>query len=349
MRITRVWNRCVSSRTLATCLVLGLAAALATSAAARPTVATKGHSIEFIEVEAGIPYYLPLIEGFSSEAAKLGDSFSVVGPADTGASSQIPFIQQATVQHIQGIAIQPNDPAAPLPALKQAAAAGAKILETNVESLPASLKVASVTALNYNLVAPAQLAELGKLMNYTGDFAILSAATTSVFQNQQIAIMKKLLKSNSKYRNMHLVKVAYGNDQSVASTTATNALLTEFPNLKAITSPTTVGIAAAAQAIESAHKQGKIILSGLGLPSQMRKYVLDGTVTEFQLWDPKSMGIVSAYVLDKAIGGEKFPAGKTFTIPGSNLGTLKVAAGGGIYAQNGVTTFTKANINQYDF
>ena len=253
------------------------------------------------------------------------------------------------MQHVQGIAIQPNDPSAPLPALQQAKDGGAKILETNVNSLPQSLKVASVTALDYNLVGPSQIAEVGKLMNYTGQFAILSAAPTSVFQNQQVALMKKLLKSNPKYRKMHLVKVAYGNDQSVPSVTATNALLTAFPNLKAITSPTTVGIAAAAQAIESAHKQGKIILTGLGLPSQMRKYVLDGTVKEFQLWDPKNMGTVSAYVLDRAISGVQFTPGMKFTVPGSTLGTLTVANDGGIYCQHSLTTFTKANINQFDF
>ena len=93
---------------------------------------------------------------------------------------------------------------------------------------------------------------------------------------------------------MHLVKVVYGNDQSAASFTATNALLTEFPNLKAITSPTTVGIAAAAQAIDSAHKSGKIILTGLGEPSEMKKYILNGTVKEYQLWNVANMGTVSA-------------------------------------------------------
>ena len=72
-------------------------------------------------------------------------------------------------------------------------ATGAKILEVNNDSLHESIRVAGVTALNYGLVPASQLEEVGKLMNYTGDFAILSAATTSIFQNQWIAGMKKLL------------------------------------------------------------------------------------------------------------------------------------------------------------
>jgi len=352
MRLVPMRNRRVLRRTVATCLVLGLAAgaALTTSATAKPTArAASGKSLEFIEVSTGIPYYNPLVTAFGAEAAKLGDSFTVVGPATITASSQIPFIQQATVQHIQGIAIQPNDTTAPLPALQQAQAAGAKILEVNNDALPESLRVAGVTALNYGIVPASQLAEVGKLMNYKGDFAILSAATTSIFQNQVVAGIKKLLKSNPKYHNMHLVKVAYGLDQSAASATATTALLTEFPHLKAITSPTTVGIAAAAQAIEAAHKAGKIILTGLGEPIEMKKYILDGTVKEYQLWNIANMGTVSAWVLDQAISGVSFPPGKKFNVPGSGLGTLTVSSDGTIYCQKAMTTFNKSNVNKYNF
>jgi rhamnose transport system substrate-binding protein len=352
MHIMKAFNRRAVGGALAACLVVGIGAgaALTTSATAQPTAkAAAGKTIEFIEVSTGIPYYNPLIAGFKTEAAKLGLGFSVVGPAAATASSQIPFIQQAIVRHISGIAIQPNDPAAPLPALRQAKAAGLKIVETNVDSLPESLRVAGVTALNYNLVAASQLAEVGKLMNYTGQFAILSATTTSIFQNQVIAGFKKLLASDPKYKNMQLVKIAYGSDASAPSVTATNALITEFPHLKAITSPTTVGIAAAAQAIESAHKAGKIILTGLGEPIEMKKFILDGTVKEYQLWNVANMGVVSAYVLGESLSGVTFPPGKSFQVPGSGLGTLKVSSDGDIYCQPGLTTFNKANVNKYNF
>jgi len=352
MRVMQMFNRKVLRGTLFGSVVVGLVVgvALTSSATARPTArAASGKSLELIEVTTGIPYYNPLVDAFKAEATKLGDTVTVVGPATVTASSQIPEIQQATVQHINGIAIQPNDPKAPLPALQQAKAAGAKILDVNGDVLPESLRVAGVTAVNYGIVPAAQLADLGKLMNYKGDFAILSAATTSVFQNGVIAAMKKILASNPKYKNMHLVKIAYGGDASAPSFTATNALLTEFPNLKAITSPTTVGIAAAAQAIDSAHKAGKIILTGLGEPVEMKRYILNGTVKEYQLWDVGSMGTVAAYMLDQAIKGVTFPPGKKFTVPGSTLGTETVTADGTVYCTPKLLTFNKANVNKYNF
>ena len=348
MRVIDVWRRSTGGGRLAACLFVALAVAVVLPSSGAAT-RSSGKSLELIEVSTGIPYYNPLVSAFKAEAKKLGDTATVVGPATITASSQIPDIQQATVKHVQGIAIQPNDDKAVLPSLQQAKAAGAKILEVNNNSLSQSIRVAGVTALDYGLVPASQLEEVGKLMHYTGDFAILSAATTSIFQNQVIAGIKKDLKSNPKYKNMRLVKVVYGLDQSQASFTATNALLTEFPNLKAITSPTTVGIAAAAQAIDAAHKKGKIILTGLGEPKEMKKYILNGTVKEYQLWNVANMGIVSAWVLDQAINGVSFPPGKKFTVPGAGLGTLTVAKDGDIYCQKALTTFNKANVNKFNF
>ena len=58
--------------------------------------------------------------------------------------------------------------------------------------------------------------------------------------------MKQALKL-PKYKNMKLVKIAYGNDNDTKSAQETQALLQAYPNLKGIISPTTVGIAAAAR------------------------------------------------------------------------------------------------------
>ena len=43
----------------------------------------------------------------------------------------------------------------------------------------------------------------------------------------------------------------------------------DSPNVKVIVAPTTVGILAAAQAVEDAGLFGKVYVTGLGLPSEM--------------------------------------------------------------------------------
>src|SRR5262249_24120574 len=145
----------------------------------------------------------------------------------------------------------------------------------------------------------------------------LSAASTATNQNAWIKYMKEELKKPV-YKNMKLVKIYYGNDNPAQSLQATESMLQAYPNLKGIESPTTVGISSAAQFLDT-HKQykGKVALTGLGLPSQMKKYVLDGTVSQFALWNPENLGYLAGYAvasiasgLIKGNVGEKFKAGK---------------------------------------
>ena len=66
--------------------------------------------------------------------------------------------------------------------------------------------------------------------------------------------------------------------------------MTNLPGLKGIISPTTVGIAASARAVTDANKIGKVIVTGLGTPNQMRAYVKSGAAPAFELWNPADLG-----------------------------------------------------------
>ena len=63
--------------------------------------------------------------------------------------------------------------------------------------------------------------------------------------------MKETLK-DPKYAKMKLVDIVYGDDQPEKSTTVCEGLLSTHPDLRGIISPTSVGLAAAAQTIKLA-------------------------------------------------------------------------------------------------
>ena len=116
---------------------------------------------------------------------------------------------------------------------------------------------------------------------------------------------------------MKLVKVAYGDDDDQKSFQQMQGLIQAYPNLKGVISPTTVGVAAAARYLSTSPEKGKVKLTGLGFPNQMRKFVEDGTVDEFQLWVPKDVGYLAgqaaaALVAGRITGkpGETFTAGR---------------------------------------
>lgn len=110
--------------------------------------------------------------------------------------------------------------------------------------------------------------------------------------------MKEDLDTDSRYTDIKLVTVAYGDDNTDKSYRLTGSLLKTYPNLKAIIAPTSVGINAAAQYLSQSPFKGKVKLTGLGTPNGMREYVKDGTVESFRLWDPTELGKLAAWTAE---------------------------------------------------
>jgi rhamnose transport system substrate-binding protein len=149
-----------------------------------------------------------------------------------------------------------------------------------------------------------------------GKFAILSASPDAANQNAWIAAMLTALK-DPKYSKLELVGTVYGNDQSETSYNQALALVDKYPGMKLIMAPTSVGIVAAAKAMQDENLCGKIKISGLGVPSEMLAYTKNGCAPEFALWSFVDLGYLTyytAYALAtgaiKAEEGAKFNAGR---------------------------------------
>jgi rhamnose transport system substrate-binding protein len=149
---------------------------------------------------------------------------------------------------------------------------------------------------------------------------------------------------------MQLVKIYYGNDNPAQSLQATESMLQAYPNLKGIISPTTVGISSAAQYLDHSKYKGKVILTGLGLPSQMKKYVLDNTVQAFELWNPEDLGYLAGYAAAALASGQiTGKPGQTFTAGKLGKYTIINAAGGPQVVLGPPYVFTKKNVAKFNF
>ena len=298
-----------------------------------------------IPKQLGNPYEEFEHSGVDEAMEELGGSNRISGPTDAGASTQIPLINAAVQQDVDAIIIAGNDPNAVAPALKQAAQRGVKIVGMDSDVAPDARSV-FVNQVTTQLVGENQVESIGKQIGYKGEIAILSATANATNQNAWIEVMKETLKK-PKYKDMKLVKVAYGDDDDQKSFQETQGLIQAYPNLAGIISPTTVGVAAAARYLSTSPQKGKLKLTGLGFPNQMRKFVKDGTVDEFQLWVPKDVGYLAgqaavALASGRITGeeGEKFEAGR--------LGEYTIGANGEIVL-GPLTTFNAENIDEFDF
>lgn len=334
---------------LLVCMLLILAACGGTSTSGTTTsaTATSGSKLNVVFLPKAInnPYFDTAAAGGQQAAKELSGTFKQVGPSTASAADQVTWINNLTTQHVSAIVVSANDPNALAPALKQAMAQGIKVVSYDSDVEPDARQV-FVNQANSEDIGRIEVQVLGKQLNYTGQIAILSAASTATNQNTWIGYMKQEL-ALPQYKNMQLVKVVYGNDDDQTSFNDTLSLLQAYPNLKGIISPTTVGIAAAARAIESVNKGGKVALTGLGTPNQMRKYVEDGTVQQFALWNPQQLGYLAYYAAVALIQG-KITGQQGQTFSAGTLGTKTIGANG-VVLLGPPTVFDKTNISQFNF
>ena len=302
-------------------------------------------TIAFLPKQVNNPYFTVSDNGGKKAVEGLGDTFKRVGPSDATASSQVSYINTLTTQKVSAIAISANDPNAVVPALQKAMSAGIKVVTYDSDTAPAGRNL-FINQANSEDLGRSEVQLLGKQLGYKGQIAILSATPNATNQNTWIKFMKDEL-SKPKYSGMKLVKIAYGNDDDQKSFQETQGLLQAYPNLKGIISPTTVGIAAAARYLDSSKYKGKVQLTGLGTPNQMRKFVKDGTVKAFELWDPGKLGELAGYAA-AALASGKISGKEGESFDAGDMGSKTIGADSTVLL-GPPTVFNKANIGQFDF
>ena len=323
---------------------LALSLALVTSAIAADPI-----KIVYIGKNTGNPYFDSITGGFQDACKKLGCEFEFVAPATAEATSQIPFIEAQIQRGVKVIGIAPNSPDALNQVLDQAKAKGILVLTVNGDLVGnESHRDATILPVDFTKTGPNQVELMGSMIGYKGDIAILSATTEAPDQNTWIKAMDETLKNNPKYKDMKLVATVYGDDQPEKSTTEMEALLSNYPNLVGVIAPTTVGVAAAAQVVQQRGIADKVHVTGLGLPSEMKDFIKDGTVKAFQLWSPYNEGWLAVHfalgVLDGSIKNE---VGGTFEV--ENLGKITIVEKNAMNTQAELTTFDASNIDNFNF
>jgi rhamnose transport system substrate-binding protein len=305
--------------------------------------------IVFVGKNTGNPYFDSLTQGFVEACEVTTCNFEFVAPATADATSQIPFLEAQIQRGVDVIAISPNSPDALNQVFDAARKKGITVLTVNGDITGnEGHRDATILPTDFTKVGADQIEMVGSLIGYEGEIAILSATTEAPDQNFWIEGMNETIANDPKYANMTLVATVYGDDQPEKSTTEMEALLANFPNLRGVIAPTTVGIAAAAQVVQSRGIADQVKVTGLGLPSEMREFVKDGTAEGFQLWSPYNEGWLAAhFAVGLKNGTMTNEVGATFEVP--NLGTITINEGNSINTQSALTTFNAKNIDDFDF
>ncbi len=321
-------------------------ASTSTSAAASGGSLKKGLNVAVIPKNLGNNYFTVADSvktgGALAALQSLGETGSETSGSAATSASQLPAIQAAIAKGANALIVSATDPTALCPTLKQAMARGITVV--TYDSDAPTCRSLFINQASTAAIGTSEVDLLAKDINSTGEIGIVSAAASATNQNAWIGYMKQELK---KYPKMKLDSIVYGNDDPTTATQVTSGLLQHYPHLAGIISPTTVGILAAAGVLDTSQYRGKVALTGLGTPLSMKKFVDDGTVKAFELWDPAKLGYLAGYaavnLASKKItnaSGQSFTAGK--------LGSFTVGAGNSVLL-GPPQVFDKANINQFNF
>ena len=227
------------------------------------------------------------------------------GPtAQNTVAGQIEIVTNAPSQGYQAIMISNNAGDEIVPAVQAARAQGLTVVSWDSPIPSAQGEQVHVAPVDFSTTGEtmAQMA-LHILGADGGKFAVLSASPNAANQNAWIADLVEVLK-DSTHANLELIDVVYGNDQYEDSYNLALALVSEYADMELIMAPTTVGIQAAAQAMQDENLCDKVKVSGLGLPSEMREYTINGCAPEFALWNFVDLGYLTYYVTYRIATGQ---------------------------------------------
>lgn len=255
-------------------------------------------------------------EGAQEAAAELGVSpADFVGPAstDTG-SAQVAFVVNAPTQEYDVLLISNNVGEEMADAAVAAQDAGIKIVTWDSPIASGNGEDVFVAQVDFDETGTVMADMALSILPDGGQMAVLSAKPESPNQNAWIAAMEVALEDPA-YEGIELVEIVYGNDNIADSEAAAIGLIDQWPDLGLIMAPTTEGIKAAAKVVTDDGLCDQIKISGLGLPSEMESYTLDGCAPEIALWSFVDLGYLAYYVgYLLANGAIEGVAGETFEV-----------------------------------
>lgn len=284
--------------------------------------ATPGQDVKIMLLPKflGIAVFDQANQGAQEAAKELGVPTppDFVGPtAENSVAGQIEFVTNAPAGGYDVVMLSNNSGDQIVPAVQAANQGGTKVVTWD-SPIPDGTGEAF-------FVAQVDFTETGQVMadmarsilgEDGGKFAILSASPDAANQNAWIAAMQDVLKK-PEYANLELLEIVYGDDQSEKSYEQAQALIDKHPDMELIMAPTTVGIVAAAKALQDEGLCDQVKVSGLGLPAEMLEYTMNGCAPEFALWSFVDLGYLTYYAsyllatgAIQGVEGETFMAGR---------------------------------------
>jgi ribose transport system substrate-binding protein len=245
------------------------------------------YKITLIQGVAGDGFYGSMACGAKKAAAALGADLTVTGGATWSPTVQIPLVNAVVAKHPDAILIAPNDAKALRAPLKQAAAAGIKVVLVDTTLADPSLAVSQVTSDN-KAAGAAAMQNLAKQVGKKGSVFVLSTIPGVSTTDDRASGFVKAIKA---FPNMKSLGIQYDKadsaDQAASITASQLAAHSDLAGVFALNTFTGQG---AAQALKEAGKLGKVKLVGFDANASGVQALKEGTAQAQVVLKPLDIG-----------------------------------------------------------
>ena len=288
----------------------------------------------------GDPYFISCEKGAEEAAHELGDDLIWDGPTDLDPAKQNEVVEAWITRAVDAIAVSVENKQAISTVLRKARGRGIRVLAWDADAEPDArdffVNQATPQGIGYTLTD-----EAARILNGSGDFAIITASLTAANQNEWIKYIKERLQ---RYPKLKLVTIQPSEGDRDRAFAETQNVLKVYPNVKLVMAIAAPAVPGAAEAVkQSGRKDVKV--TGLSLPNMCKPYIKDGTIESIVLWNTNDLGYLTVEAADALVrgrlkrGDHEFRAGR--------LGTIQVEGDQIMLGKPFI--FNKSNIDRFDF
>jgi rhamnose transport system substrate-binding protein len=300
-----------------------------------------GLTVAMMPKNKGNPYFASCRTGAEAAAQELGIKLLWDGPTETDPAKQNEVVEAWITRGVDVIAVSVENKEAISTVLRKARGRGIKVLTWDADAEP-DARDFFVNQATPRGIAETLLEHTARLLGGTGTFAIITGSLTAANQNEWIRQIRLVL--TERYPNLTLVDIRPSDDDRQRAFEETQTLLKVHPEIKVVMAIASPAVPGAAEAVKQSGRTD-VKVTGLGLPNAAKPYLKDGVLDSAVLWNTKDLGYLTMYAA-RALAAGVLKAGDA-TFAAGRLGTIKIAGDNIIL---GVPfTFTKANVDQFDF
>jgi rhamnose transport system permease protein len=302
---------------------------------------TRPLTIAMMPKSKGNAYFIACRKGAEEAARELGVELIWDGPTDPDPAKQNEVIDTWITRGVDVIAVAVENREGISSVLRKARQRGIKVITWDADAEP-DARDFLVNQATPEGIGTTLMDHAGRILGGKGEFAIITASLTAanMIEWQKYIEARRV----EKYPEIKLAALRPCDDKQDKAFDETNTVLSAHPNVKLIMAICSPAVPGAAEAVKQSRRTDVKVI-GLGLPNDNKRYVHDGITQAVVLWNTMDLGYLTIHAAAALHRGSLLPGNTGF--PAGRLGQIEIAGDNILLGQP--LTFTKANIDQFDF